>query len=229
MKNLIAFVFCCLLSMSSYAQDSRFEVRGMFTHSVTKDKLKAARSMCDIVAGYPSSWITDYISVAISAVIDGNTVKAVGMNEVLNKGQLKMLAEADLGTDVVLDISYKSKNIITGNDEISIMNFTTTIVPEIQAEYQGGPEEMTHYFQQNAIDKIYFKYSSLQVRGEVKFTITEDGEISNPYVVKTSGDSEIDTLLLETILKMPKWRPAQDANGVKVKQDFVLSVGNTGC
>jgi len=31
---------------------------------------------------------------------------------------------------------------------------------------------------------------------------------------------------LETIQKMPCWKPAKYANGTTVKQDFVLTVGN---
>jgi hypothetical protein len=36
-------------------------------------------------------------------------------------------------------------------------------------------------------------------------------------------------MLLDLIKNMPKWKPAINTNGVKVKQDFVFSVGAGGC
>ena len=34
---------------------------------------------------------------------------------------------------------------------------------------------------------------------------------------------------METINKMPKWKPAENANGLKMKQEFEFSVGIPGC
>jgi len=45
---------------------------------------------------------------------------------------------------------------------------------------------------------------------------------------KTSGDQKTDKLLLKAINKMPKWKPAENSDGIKVKQEFEFSVGNCG-
>ncbi|MFT4667667.1 MAG: hypothetical protein ACI9XB_004640 [Gammaproteobacteria bacterium] len=42
----------------------------------------------------------------------------------------------------------------------------------------------------------------------------------------SSIDENVNELLLETIQNMPCWKPAEYANGLKVKQEFVLTVGN---
>jgi TonB family protein len=63
----------------------------------------------------------------------------------------------------------------------------------------------------------------------VEFTVNEDCEIANAQISKTSGDQETDELLLNVINQMPKWKPAENAKGRKVKQEFEFSVGNVGC
>jgi TonB family protein len=62
----------------------------------------------------------------------------------------------------------------------------------------------------------------------VKFTVNEEGGIMNPKMLRTSRDSKADKLVLEAISKMPKWKPAQNSKGVKVKQEFTVPFGG-GC
>jgi TonB family protein len=60
----------------------------------------------------------------------------------------------------------------------------------------------------------------------IKFTIDEAGQIINAHIFQPSKDEDVDNLLLETICNMPNWKPAEYSNGKKVKQEFVLTVGN---
>lgn len=88
---------------------------------------------------------------------------------------------------------------------------------------------MTQYLRENAINKIPETTSKQLQQALVGFTVNEKGAIANVQISKTSGDPNTDKLLLEAINKMPKWRPAEDSKGVKVKQEFEFSVGNVGC
>ena len=88
---------------------------------------------------------------------------------------------------------------------------------------------MTQYLRENAINKIPETTSKQLQQVIVGFTVNEEGKIANVQISKTSGDPNTDKLLLEAINKMPKWRPAEDSKGVKVKQEFEFSVGNVGC
>ena len=109
------------------------------------------------------------------------------------------------------------------------MNYSATVIPETEAEYPGGNQQMTQYLKENAIDKIP-EISSKQIQQTlVEFTVNEKGETANAKIIKTSGDSETDKLLIEAINKMPKWSPAKDSKGRKVKQEFEFSVGSSGC
>ena len=109
------------------------------------------------------------------------------------------------------------------------MHFEVTVVPEIEAEFIGGHEQLTQYLKENAIDKISETDSKTMQQAIVSFTVNEKGAITNAQISTTSGDPEIDKLLMKAITRMPKWKPAENAMGIKVKQDFQFTVGNGGC
>jgi len=230
MKNNAITLFLLLSVMTGFSQDLNYDVHGAYSRSVTKEKLNDAKTMRDINPGYPtSSWITDYVSAEILATNNGKAMKAAGKNEVLSEEQKNILKTADLGTDVVIDVKFKQVNTVTGDVEIRKMHFSFTLVPEVEAEYPGGQEQLTQYLKQNAISKISVKDSKNFPMTKVRFIVNEAGEIADAKISATSGDREIDGLLLETINKMTKWKPAENSKGIKVKQEFEFSVGNGGC
>jgi len=57
-------------------------------------------------------------------------------------------------------------------------------------------------------------------------TIDEAGKITNSSIFESTKDEKIDAILLETIANMPNWKPAEFASGLKVKQEFVFTVGD---
>jgi TonB family protein len=186
--------------------------------------------MADIIPYYPAQWIMSYVSVEILATCDGKAMTATSASDTLSTEQKSILNTVDLGTDIVINITYKSKNSVTNNNEISRMNYSATVIPEIEAEYPSGFQQMTQYLKENAINKISDTTSKQIQQVLVRFTVNEEGEITNAQVFKTSGDLKTDKLLLEVINKMPKWKPAEDSKGMKVKQEFEFSVGAaTGC
>jgi TonB family protein len=64
---------------------------------------------------------------------------------------------------------------------------------------------------------------------KVLFTVNDKGEVDEVIVLKSSDDEKTDQLMKQAISKMPKWRPAENAKGVKVKQYFEFTAGNYGC
>lgn len=240
MKNRIITSLLFLLSVSGFAQDLSylpstdpaqdlyFEVRGTYTNRIEKEKLHAAKTMIDINPGYATSWITDYISAEIIAICSGKVKRAVSANGFLTSEQRTILNAADMGSDITIDVKYRYKNSVTGNMDMRGMMFTVTVVPETQAEFSGGYEQMKTYLKEEAINKIS-KADYNKVQATVKFTVNEEGVITVAKISKTSGNQETDKLLVDAIYKMPKWIPASDAKGIKVKQEFVFSVGNGGC
>jgi len=229
MKKIIITALLSMLIITGFAQDLSYGIHGKYTHPVKKEVLNNAATMSDIIPYYPVHWITGYVSVEISATRDGKEIMAAGANDTLTKEQKNILNEVDLGTELVINIKFKSKNSVTGNIYVDDMNYSATAVPETEAEYSSGNQQMTQYLKENAIDKIP-EISSEQIQGViVAFTVDEEGEIANAQISRTSGDPKIDKLLVKAINNMPKWRPAEDSKGIRVKQDFEFRVGTTGC
>jgi TonB family protein len=229
MKNRIIIPLLFLLFANSFAQDLNYEVHGKYIHPIKKEALVKAQSMSDLIPYYPSGWIAAYISTDIKTTKNGTPEMAAGINDQLSTEQKQILSSADLGSDVIITIKYKSKNQVTGNIDTGRSNYSATIIPETEAEYPGGNQQMTQYLKENAINKISESTSKQLQQALVGFTVNEKGAIANAQIIKTTGDPETDKLLLKVINNMPKWSPAEDLKGRKVEQEFEFSVGMGGC
>lgn len=193
--------------------------------SITKEKLVEADTINHLNRNYPSSWVKEYISVEILTSNKGKIKKAVGKNDILTKEQKDNMNKADLGTDISVKVQYMPDNELKHNEPQQI-SFTFTVLPEINAKYPGGEEQLKQYLKDNLMNKISDDdLNQLQLYA-VTFIIDEEGLISNLHVVFPWADENIDKLLLKAICNMPKWTPAEYSNGIKVKQEFVLTVGD---
>lgn len=227
----IAFAFPYLGSSQEVSTDEiTFKVNRIYPYiSIAKEKLNEANTLRDLHPHYKSSWIREYISVEILTTHEGKISKAVGKNDILNQKQKDVMKMADLGADISIKVRYIPENTLKHN-EPKEMNFSFTVDPESEATYPSGPQQLQQYLQEKAIDKIpagSFKNYDFTA---VKFTVDEDGQIIDAHifdaVYQMSKNEKIDALLLEAIRNMPRWKPAEYANGTKVKQEFVLTVGN---
>ena len=226
MKKLFITPLLFLLCFTAFSQKWDFEVRAKHTNSIKKEKLFDVTTMSDIIPSYPAKWISGYVSTEILATCNGKSMKAWSSNDVLSPEQKNLLSNADLSTDLVINIIYTCKNAVTEMNETCTMHHVTTLVPDAEAEYTGGKEELTKYLKENAINKIQEENSNRTVQALVKFIVNEQGEITEVTISRASGDENIDKLLLETITKMPTWKPAQNAKGEKVKQVFEFSLNS---
>jgi len=206
-------------------------VRGRYSRPITIEKIQKAKLVSDLIEGYPSNWITAYISVEISSSCKSVKVNVVSLNDVLSTAQKHMLNKADVGTDIVITVKYNTKNTITNILEKSEMNVTLTVVPEIEATYIGGYKSMIAYLKENSNAKIA-ALSTKQIQfTSINFTVNKNGETKNVMLMKASGNTAIDELLVELITNMPKWVPAKNSEGVAVNQGFEFSIGSMsdGC
>lgn len=239
MKNLIPTLATILfISISAFAQygnkliisnDLSYEVRGLYSHPIKKEQLNEAKLLSDLISGYPTSWISNYVSVEILATCAGKSMKAISVNDVLTVEQKNILKTVDLGADIIITTKYKIKNPVTNHIEDSKMTFSATAVPDVEAEYVGGKEQMIKTIKEYVTNKISESTLKKLQPVVIRFTVNESGEIGSAIVTKTSGDLKIDKVLLEVINKMQNWKPAQNSNGIKVKQEFIFGVGNVGC
>lgn len=252
MKKIILTAIVLFLYSTSFAQDGYlsdmivfkptssdnfgYSVRIRYDRPVYIETLNKAQLISDAVEGYPVNWISEYESVAISATNNGKKVIAISPNEKLTSEQKNILKAADMGSEITVNVKYKYFDPVTKNSNdqeifvaMQAINFKMTVTPEKEAEYVGGDKEMRAYLKEKAISKIPDATIKTIKTAQVTFTVNEAGEIENAKISKTTKDAETDKLLVDAINNMPKWKPAKNAAGKKVKQEFVFNIGEYGC
>jgi TonB family protein len=229
MKKLVLGLLLSTTFLSGFAQDLAYEVRGKYLRTVTKDVLEHSNLLSDIIAGYPVNWVKEYVSVDVLTEKDGKTEIAKGENQVLNTEQKSILNKADLESEVHINVRYISINSVTERKENNEMVVKMTVVPDIQAEFEGGYENLKKYLKDNLIDRIIENTPPEFQKGKVVFIIDPNGKLVDAEILESSGDTNMDNFLLEVFRNMPNWKPAQNATGEKVKQRFEFSMGIGGC
>lgn len=105
-----------------------------------------------------------------------------------------------------------------------------TVVPEKQAEYEGGMDALMEYLKENSKEaRGGIQMHELQ-HFELLFTVTKKGTIENVRLDGASGYLSINNRMVELITKAPgKWKPAQNSKGEKVDQELIVLFGLRGC
>jgi hypothetical protein len=177
--------------------------------------------------------IVEYVSVEIIANINGKEITATSTSDELNVAQKNILISLKQGDAIRIVIQFQYKNRtndkITGN-EIFDGGLVVTVVPEVVAEYPGGFKQLTDYLIEKVFTKIYARSTTEPIiQSLVIFTINEEGKAINIKMERTKGDATIDQLLLNALQNMPLWKPAKNAKGIKVKQEYRIPFGGDGC
>ena len=197
--------------------------------SISRQQSVEAKTLLDLNKYYKPSWVKEYMSVEINTIHNGKIKKAKSPNDTLTEVQKENLLMADVGEDISVKVRYLPDNALVEND-VKEFNFHFIIDPETEAHCAGGALQMKEYLIENVINKIpagSLKQIDLAI---VQFTIDEGGHVGNvqPYksAYYTYQDETIHNILMQAICNMPKWVPAEYSNGTRVKQDFVIRVGN---
>jgi len=229
--NFVLLILLILTFHPGSAQEGqtdalRFEVNRLLRPlSISREQLITARTLTDLNPHYQTSWVRKYLSVEILASYQGVTRKAVSREDTLSQEQKHLMEIADVGTDISVKVHYIPENTLKQNDP-KVFDFTFLVNPEAGATFGGGAQKLNQYLRENAIDRIPGDSFTGYDLTAVRFTVDEAGRIIHAYIFSSTEDEKTDALLLEAIRKMPDWKPAEYADGTKVKQDFVLTVGN---
>jgi len=215
-------------AFSSFSQnDLKFEINKVLPFiSIQENKLAKINTLTDLNKRYPTAWIKEYISVEISAYKKGTKTKALGTGDVLNQDQKDLIRLADRSSDIDVSIKYLPENSLK-NNTMKQYDFKVTIMPDKSASYSKGEDQLIEYLQKSSIANIEAGNFTGYDLTAIQFTITEQGHIAGVQVALPSKDPKIDDMLVTAVSKMPNWKPAEFSNGLKVKQNFVLTVGNT--
>ena len=95
--------------------------------------------------------------------------------------------------------------------------------PVIQAQFPGGQNALAKYIFTNVSDKATLTDDGTPVEKVIaKFYVDENGKTSDAIIIKTSRHQSIDNLLIDAIYAMPKWTPAENPKGKKVRQQITI-------
>lgn len=212
-----------------YAQDAdapSVEVHRVYKPlSISKAQLLEAETIGDLNPHFHADWIKSYRQVKISSTVDLQPRSALSANESLSSEQLAIMQTADVGSEIAVEITYLPENDLKQNDD-KVYDFAFTIYPEGEASFPGGAEALQTYLDNRLTSRIGDHVFSGYKLAAIKFTIDHTGNVVNPHVFWSAEDEETDSLMLETINSMPRWKPAFFDNGTPVSQDFALMVGN---
>ncbi len=214
------------ISQERFSNELHFEINPIYPYfSITKDELKTAQTLIDLNEKYQSSWIKEYISVEIITLYRGQTKTARSKNDTLSQKQKDLITVADSGTDIAVVVQYIPDNTLSHN-EIKVIDFKLAVLPQSDAKYPGGVQQLRHYLKENALSQIPDSTFQNLDLATVKFTIDNLGQVVNAHIFWPFKDEKIDTLLLNAIRCMPNWSPASYSDGTKIKQEFAFTVGN---
>lgn len=97
--------------------------------------------------------------------------------------------------------------------------------PVVPAQFPGGQDALFKYLKTNVSDKVSRVDNGTPVEKVVaKFYVDENGKTTDAKIVKTSRHQNIDKQLIDAIYAMPKWTPAENPKGKKVRQEITIPI-----
>jgi Gram-negative bacterial TonB protein C-terminal len=209
--------------------DLVYNVGSRFGTTITKEELRKATSVLDIVPKEAEGWRkVSFQAVRVAILQDGGEIHEMGDDKELNAAQIRLLQSTDYSTNFYINARSQTVFPYTGKTEDYAYYFT--IVPEKEAEYTSGHDALIAYLKENSKEKTaIIKQDKLQP-GKVSFTITKEGTVANVKLSSTSGYPSVDEELIKIITNMPgKWEPAENSKGENVDQELVFFFGTQGC
>lgn len=200
------------------------EVGTRFIANVSKEDLHKAVSISEII---PKSAHSDHYYIKETSVRIDNydlDTKVTGFDLNLNEPQLALLKRVQYSDNLQFGAQHAS------SWESGSLNYMVSVVPEQQAEYIDGKDELVSYLREGSSSIATFFKKGQWGAGKINFTIDEQGTISNINLTSTSRNIEVDQQMIRLISDTPgNWIPAENAKGEKVKQVLTLSFGSLGC
>jgi hypothetical protein len=209
-----------------YDLDSRFLL------TVTKEQLRAAKTVDDIVPGHLEQGGLSYSSVSIRTVEreGGSEIVVPGTDTVLNAEQLKLLWSLDYSDNFMIQVRARANFGGAGTTSTDYFTPHVTIVPEQEAANSLGREAMIAHVQHGTSAFVYRVDANTLRSGKVYFTVTKDGAVTDVRLTESCGYPLLDKQVLELLHTLPgTWRPATNAAGEAVEQEYVFSFGTVGC
>ncbi|NND63573.1 MAG: hypothetical protein HKN48_10335 [Flavobacteriaceae bacterium] len=208
-----------------------YDIGPRFT-PIKKSKLDRATSIKDFLSEEEIGHIVSYQFVSITVIENDeeSNIKENGDTPELNKAQLALLKNSGYSTHLKIRTEYLHTHQETG--ELEHLNSTPhfTVVPEKQAKYVHGMEQLKDYFTVMTQDELALADQKKLMAAKLFFTVTKDGTIENVSLDRSSNYPNVDQKMIELMTEVPgTWKPAENSQGEKVDQELVVSFGLRGC
>lgn len=96
------------------------------------------------------------------------------------------------------------------------------------AAFIGGDDRLVAHLKERIVPHVVAGIGWLKPP-VVRFVVDEQGAATKVELVATSGNEGLDAQLLRAVSGMPRWKPAQDAEGRAVSQAFEFKVVQAAC
>ncbi|MFK7952174.1 MAG: energy transducer TonB [Ekhidna sp.] len=204
--------------------DFALDVSTRFIATISKEDLNKAESISQIIPR-DANW-GRYSIIETHVRIDNFDLetKVKGTDLVLNDDQLALLKTVEYSDNLQFGAEHSTSR------ESGSLNYMVSVVPEKQATYADGKDQLISYLKENSSTMITLWKNNQWRGGKINFTIDEQGAVLDVNLISTSGNPTIDqhmkTLITETT---NKWSAAENSKGEKVEQVLTFSFGSLGC
>ena len=208
-------------------------------NTVTKEGMYSATTVADLVPdfGNQEDLKNNVISVRdVKIRIEDENLHETkhrsekGNGNSLSAAQMNLLKDTDYSTNFSLEGFYTDIDPTKFSSQDRYFNYYMTVVPETQASYKAGKETLIDFItakSKSTIDKL--QKGNLK-SGNIRFTVTTNGSISDISIDSTCGYPRVDKRMVELINSLSEgWNVATDGKGEKVNQVLVFSYGQGGC
>lgn len=217
------------LEETTQALKFHYAVGNRFYATVTPNELKAANTIFDLIPE-DANWEQFQIHGTTISLFEEDRVYATNESVQLNNEQKSVLTALTYTDQIVLKASSWAKKDGTLREYDHDLVYYISIVPDIEARYIDGHEELMRFLREGSKETIKKAENWKLKPGKLSFTISAEGEPTNAHLLHSCGYPEVDSTLLELVLTTTgKWFSALDAGNKPVDQELYFSFGQEGC
>lgn len=199
---------------------------------VKQSTLRNATQLADFLDPDFTEGVERYQSVKLFAL--GQDAKISGAplsssSELLSEAQRAFFQNAAYGSNFMLDIEGQVQR---ENGQSIIDRFTPhlTVVPEIQAEYGEGNQNLIRLIRRENQSQTVGIYPEDLDMAKLYFQVSAEGEVQNVIIDQGTGYPSYDLNVVRILKETSgQWIPAKNVNGEAISQDLVLFFGMPGC
>jgi len=208
-------------------------------NTISKERIHKAKTVSDLM---PDHGMQENLKNNISTLRDveikieddkalRTNLKSEKRNEnILSDQQLDLLKSTDYFTNFFLEGYSIDNNPNKDLNKERYFNYCMTVVPVQQAAYKAGNNAFIDFLKRNCQPSMAKVKSGNLKSGNISFTVTKAGTISNIVLRSTCGYPGIDKKMMDLMNDLPdEWIAATNGKGEKVNQTFVFSYGQGGC